>query len=505
MKIDNLLMHCEHPKQITTKSGDVMLVSCGKCRSCLIDKARSRSSVIQHHSVHRKYCFFVTLTYNNMFVPRAYPLYLMCDDKQCIELYDVETGELLHALDFNHTSCRSFIASQNRSTKNDYMIDTLMYARFSDCQKFIKRLRKQLNKYSDEKITYFATSEYGTKSKRPHFHILLWFDDPVLSQVIRQVVSTCWKLGYNYTTLSRGETASYVASYLNCTIDLPRLFKVRFSKAKSSHSFFFGLPVDQSKIKEIWKNEPAKFVRYFFHTDKKGNKSFSAPWRSFNSRFFPKCQGYSLLTYYQRVRLYGLYATLLRRFPRLSDETLVHYAHFLYDYAKTHNNKNCEYISLLFNSPTSLTETTKVIPPFDIFLSRFYQIHHYYNMMCFLEVTPYQYVSSIDKYYSSLDYTNLKEEMELRENLSSVYSEEEAMMFNQIFCYGFQYDTNIADTFEYYLYNGNLYDKNFIQTFWFESSFFQDMMRNRIDAYINSVKHKQLNDDNNIFLNNMSN
>lgn len=41
----------------------------------------------------------------------------------------------------------------------------------TDLQKFIKRLRKQIE---PQKIRYFAAGEYGDKSLRPHFHVIIF-------------------------------------------------------------------------------------------------------------------------------------------------------------------------------------------------------------------------------------------------------------------------------------------------------------------------------------------
>ena len=44
------------------------------------------------------------------------------------------------------------------------------------CQRFMKRLRINLNRYMKCKcnIRYFMCAEYGTKTKRPHYHGILW-------------------------------------------------------------------------------------------------------------------------------------------------------------------------------------------------------------------------------------------------------------------------------------------------------------------------------------------
>ena len=46
----------------------------------------------------------------------------------------------------------------------------LMTLQKSDLQKFFKRLRKKTH----EKISYYAVGEYGDKTQRPHYHIILF-------------------------------------------------------------------------------------------------------------------------------------------------------------------------------------------------------------------------------------------------------------------------------------------------------------------------------------------
>jgi len=54
-------------------------------------------------------------------------------------------------------------------TKNGFMS-----LQSRDIQLFIKRLRKSHNGYSDESIKYYAAGEYGGKTNRPHYHIILF-------------------------------------------------------------------------------------------------------------------------------------------------------------------------------------------------------------------------------------------------------------------------------------------------------------------------------------------
>lgn len=96
-------------------------VPCGKCESCLVRRTNEWSFRLFQERKNSKSCYFVTLTYDELNVPRN-PI----------------TGELM----------------LNKR----------------DCQLFIKRLRK----YYGNGIRYFLASEYGENFGRPHYHMLIF-------------------------------------------------------------------------------------------------------------------------------------------------------------------------------------------------------------------------------------------------------------------------------------------------------------------------------------------
>lgn len=61
-----------------------------------------------------------------------------------------------------------------------------------DVQLFLKRLRKSLE---PEKIRYFLTAEYGAKTMRPHYHLIIYFDS-VDRQKYYDAVTNCWSFGH---------------------------------------------------------------------------------------------------------------------------------------------------------------------------------------------------------------------------------------------------------------------------------------------------------------------
>lgn len=100
-------------------------VPCGKCEACLVRRTNEWSFRLFQEKKYSKSCYFVTLTYDELNVPR-------------------------------------------NPVNGDLMLNK------RDCQLFIKRLRKRFG----NGIRYFLCSEYGENFGRPHYHMLL-FNMPI--------------------------------------------------------------------------------------------------------------------------------------------------------------------------------------------------------------------------------------------------------------------------------------------------------------------------------------
>ncbi|AZL82835.1 replication initiator protein [Apis mellifera associated microvirus 58] len=90
----------------------------------------------------------------------------------------------------------------------------------SDPQKWFKRLRKSLDGQMD--LSYFLVGEYGTKRKRPHYHVLLYGLPHNKSELIYKT----WGLGFTMTLPVLDGGMRYVLKYMakprsNYTSKLP--------------------------------------------------------------------------------------------------------------------------------------------------------------------------------------------------------------------------------------------------------------------------------------------
>lgn len=152
--------------------------------------------------------------------------------------YNRESGQYESVKDnwfLSMDAIRSFIAKTKSSTpygkdgelSGRYGDNLIPYLNYVDVQNYIKRLRKHLKTAlgSYETLHFYAVGEYGPVHFRPHYHILLFTNSKEVSKVLRQCHDKSWKLGRSDFQASRGGAASYVASYVNSLSSAPLLYR----------------------------------------------------------------------------------------------------------------------------------------------------------------------------------------------------------------------------------------------------------------------------------------
>jgi len=154
-------MACLTPFTTRNKLGQSVPVPCGKCPDCKGRRASGWSFRLMQHEKDAMTAQFITLTYDTSTVP---------------------------------------------ITRNGFMsLDK------RDLQLFFKRLRKSQGKDSIganmPPIKYYAVGEYGTKTKRPHYHIILF-------NACQHLIQPAWGKGHvHYGTVS-GASIGYTLKYM---------------------------------------------------------------------------------------------------------------------------------------------------------------------------------------------------------------------------------------------------------------------------------------------------
>lgn len=285
--------HCQHRSFITNRyTGARIAVDCGQCDYCIHKRAQKASMRVKTAGSAFKYSYFVTLTYDNEHIPLMnckvlhseyedvvgisgdihfgdeYHNYIpvseyQCDDNSALRHiffeqvqgtvpFDRELKEYVPVKDnwfLSMDAIRSFINKTQAVEKTNYPVsaqygrDNLIpFLNYVDVQNYIKRLRKylfqQLGSY--ETLHFYAVGEYGPVHFRPHFHLLLFTNSSQVAEVLRQCHDKSWKFGRSDFQRSAGGSASYVSSYVNSLSSAPLLYRsCRAFKPRSRASIGF--------------------------------------------------------------------------------------------------------------------------------------------------------------------------------------------------------------------------------------------------------------------------
>lgn len=379
------LVQCKSPKIIRNKFGVLMSVPCGKCEVC---RNRQHMNWIQRlyneSSVH-PLSLFVTLTYDEQFCPRAYLL----DD--CI----VSTP--------NNDYIEQYVINDFKEVSNDF----IRVLNYEDTTKFIKRLRNELRKYfPNEKVRYFYTGEYGSHTRRPHYHFLLFVDSYQVAQKITELIPSLWQYGIVDSSYSKGSASEYVAKYLNVSGYLPKIYELPDIKQKSLFSKCPPLGLYRYSEKDFEELFDSEVNAMCVITNGKAKTSELVPlWRPVQSKLFPKCKGFSKLSHSERVTLYGLfdyfaeetYAAFLFALYESKTLSLDHYIYQLL--------KKCDFFNLRKPSENELKQL-------------FYTSRRVCNNARLYHVSLDYYVTKIENYWSLVSLERLKSQYEYLQDIS---------------------------------------------------------------------------------------
>lgn len=269
---NKLVTRCQHPRTVVNKyTHEPVVVSCGCCPSCVLRRSAVQTNLLTTYSAQFRYVYFVTLTYAPCFLPTLEVSVIeTCSD----DIADVPCVPDINSLDPDDDNTylfgfRSVLRSASVKVKNSTVErvfkdpevrfsypmkpkellsilgkinhnvpNRIPYVCNRDLDLFLKRLRSY---YLDEKLRYYAVSEYGPTSFRPHWHLLLFSNSERFSETICENVSKAWSYGRCDASLSRGFAAQYVASYVNSFVALPDFYTQmpKVVRPKSFHSIGF--------------------------------------------------------------------------------------------------------------------------------------------------------------------------------------------------------------------------------------------------------------------------
>ena len=569
-KVRNFFNRCEHPRIIKNKyTGEPVYVKCGVCPHCLISRSDAKRNLCDYEKWNRKYCYFVTLTYNSQYVPKMalvpitdyefdYPIgnnwpavrsqlltRMLLDPRvkkedngnpinmfTCKVNYPYVDEHLKSIFDScaAATEFRKNYKPKYASPARPYILRTiprmsklqkfsdvqreelvwlspetaeklkqkskcegndnafpqfkglLKYVNYRDYQLFAKRFRKYLFTKigSYEKISSYVVSEYSPKTFRPHFHILFFFDSDEVAKNIRQAVYQSWKLGRVDTQLARDSAGSYVSGYLNSVVSLPHIFTdISFTKNKSRFSKLFGYESFRKTVEAPEQaveclSERIRFVR-------NGKSCEFTPPVSYISRLLPRFVPYSSnFAVETRTVLRSIRGVLqlFRRNEPFKEETPTNLSEFIHCYIVTLYEKHgYSYATLpeCLRVFLAYTRSEKEIHYFtDSLKNKLSRPFYIYKRFCSCGLSDDYLISLCDEYMSKQRSQSLSNQLSIQQEMfeREGYSDDLLSLF-----YINKPQSKVNNRYIQEWKDKNYYEVHYIR-----------------------VKHKKLNDENNVFM-----
>ncbi len=178
-------------KDIAGRRYGHQLIPCGQCIGCRLEYSRQWAMRCTLEALQHECNYFLTLTYDELSVPTN-PFSVGCDP---------DTGEVIRE-------------GHSHPLRPEHLT------------KFMKDLREYWRTHlGHDGIRFFACGEYGGKTGRPHFHIIL-FNCPILDMTLYKrnfqdkplynspTIDKLWKKGYCVIAECNFDTCAYVARYI---------------------------------------------------------------------------------------------------------------------------------------------------------------------------------------------------------------------------------------------------------------------------------------------------
>lgn len=430
MSVKTPFRSCFNPKRIVNRyTSEELVVNCGVCKACLAARASRMTTLCNIEREDYKFCYFVTLTYSNQYVPRAYVV--RNDDlKLCFVNNKTprlgEVGEKIACFPSDIYTVASAAIARSQ------MDGDIMYLSKRDVQLFLKRLRKQLTKVSNEKLRYYCIGEYGPQHLRPHYHLLFFFDSQEICEAFAKgVIHKAWPFGRVDWSSARNGCSAYVAQYVNCNCALPQMYSATGLRPFSTHSLYFASSAYKAARKEIYEAPIEDFVEF---SRLVGERYIDLhAWRSLQSLLFPKCFRYVRASRVERLSTFRLLLKVREWYgPCTSLSRLTDYVYM--DIVDEVRTPVTDYIFSLWceRCRTMLGNEEHYYPSYGFIYSLLVVSKHFLMFCCDGDTdyfTSVRMLDKIDEYYSRLDYSNLREWYTLMSDYSSQFGSKQLVNF----------------------------------------------------------------------------
>lgn len=441
----------------------VQYYPCGHCSQCINNKVRKYVSMCDNQFELSKYCLFVTPTYAPQFLPEIYVDSFKENDKYHVIQYaktkrvqDYFGSEILEERSFDNLVSYEKYVRPLLYNKFNLDKNTFGFLFRPDVQRFIKRVRerltnhlsklyfnksfKKLNQHEKAKIKIqvedlkvFISGEYGPKTFRPHYHILLFCNYESTYDFIFNNVGSLWKFGLVDVQCATRQASNYVSGYVNSYVYTPSLLKTSFARPFSQHSLFLGVNVDKEYNKKIHEND-YRTIRERLCVRNGLFQHYSYP-SSLENLLYPKTYRFSCSTDYQLLRRYECYKQLSEYFGTNNVKEIVTlYLNRQHDFVWDKNDylrNTLTYQLLIPYSENDVSTLTTML----------YTSRKFLRNCKHFGLTSMEYIKLIKNYYADKDSFTLRDSLK-KLSIESMITDDVSLIINS-------YD-NIPYNLDYY-------------------------------------------------------
>lgn len=337
-----VLDFCQSPIVIS-KNGDSYLVPCGHCNGCLLHSSNLWSQRLAMEIEHSNYSIFFTLTYNNEFLPklkirpdevikgvqkysyfpiwsnvRVAPRISPTGYVTSIDVVRRNDHIFIDGEDYFSVPITNFVPDRPFSAS-----EFLPYPSKRDIQLWLKNVRKSLNNHfygEKPSFRYYIISELGGEKYRPHYHGIIFCEKFEWSEFLKEyALYACWQmcdksLFDQHTKYCNSATARYLTEYVTVPSDLPRIYKQPSTKNFRLVSKSPAIGFCSFTKNEVQEKISVGDITYDRKIQRLGQSFVLRYPSNFVSSVFPKCRGFSRMSFDRLLSVYGyLYKEIYER------------------------------------------------------------------------------------------------------------------------------------------------------------------------------------------------
>lgn len=184
-------MSCKSPFIVELKDGQKVPVKCGRCPYCKKRKLNDWVFRLKQEDKAAQQSCFVTLTYDTDNVPLVRNGMSLSPMTRKYRIKNISKLWITPKKGMIRKKIRQIRVTQNKTASNDLTI-------------FFKTLRNE-----GEDFRYYAVGEYGSKTNRPHYHILFF------NLMNIDLIFKAWTKGSIHIGNVTGASIGYTVKYLD--------------------------------------------------------------------------------------------------------------------------------------------------------------------------------------------------------------------------------------------------------------------------------------------------